>query len=82
MKNLSSHLLAISEVASEVFGEAIASVYVTTIWQNEVKFQLDYNRFVFANAMAKEGAVLSNHGQTFPVITFKHLDVKIEIVFS
>lgn len=81
MKNLSSHLLAISEIASEVFGEAIASVYVTTIWQNEVKFQLDYNRFVFSNAIAKDGAVLTNHGN-FPVITFKHLDIKVEIVFS
>lgn len=81
MKNLSSHLLAISEIASEVFGEAIASVYVTTIWQNEVKFQLDYNRFVFSNAIAKDGAVLTNHGN-FPVITLKHLDIKVEIVFS
>lgn len=81
MNNLSNHLLTISEISNEVFGEAIESAYVVTIWQNEIEFQLDYNRFVFERAMAKDGAVLLAQG-SFPVIKFKHLNINIEIAFS
>lgn len=82
MNNLSSKLLAINEISSEIFGGAMENTYVISIWDKSIIMSSHYKKEIASKAMAMDGAESKIDANGFTTISFKHFDMTIEIVLS
>jgi hypothetical protein len=82
MNNLSSKLLAINEISSEVFGGEMSNTYVISIWDKEITFSSHYKKEIAAKAIAMDGAKNEIDKNGFSTITFKYFDLDIKIILA
>ena len=82
MQNLSSKLLAIKEIAEQVFGNDLEETYVISVWEQEITFSSHYQRDVAGRAMGMDGAKVEIDTAGFTTIRFRHFEVEIKIILS
>ncbi len=82
MQNLSSKLLAIKEIAEQIFGNDLQETYVISVWEHEINFSSHYERNVAGRAMSMDGAKVEIDTAGFTTIRFRHFEVEIKIILS
>ncbi len=82
MQNLSSKLLAVTEIANEIFGTDLENAYVISLWEHRLTFSSTYKMSIAGRAMKMDGATSEINTSGFTTITFNHFDLTIEIVLS